>query len=208
VTPNGDVKVLDFGLAKLADGAGAGSTPAQASPLLSLSPTITSPALMTNVGVLLGTAAYMAPEQAKGEPAGRRSDMWAFGCVLYEMLTGRRAFEGDDISDTLANVLKAAPDWTALSDSTSPAIARLLRRSLEKDRKRRLDSATVARLEIEEAITAPRLAGAADKTNKHFGWRGVSSLIAGTLVLLMIGGVIAWNVKPDTRTTGPVRVLL
>src|SRR5262245_21648734 len=102
VRSDGTVKVLDFGLAKLADPAAA--TGANPSPL-SLSPTITSPVLMTGVGVLLGTAAYMSPEQAKGRPADKRSDIWAFGCVLYEMLTGKRAFGGDDVSETLASVL-------------------------------------------------------------------------------------------------------
>jgi serine/threonine protein kinase len=82
------------------------------------SPTITSPAMMTGVGVILGTAAYMSPEQAKGRSADKRSDLWAFGCVLYEMLTGKRPFDGEDVSDTLAAVLRAEPDWTAL-----PAIA-------------------------------------------------------------------------------------
>jgi serine/threonine-protein kinase len=111
VRPDGTVKVLDFGLAKLADTTKPGTSD------LSLSPTITSPALMTGVGLLLGTAAYMSPEQAKGRVADKRSDIWAFGCVLFEMLTGKRPFDGDDVSDTLAAVLRAAPDWTSCTET-------------------------------------------------------------------------------------------
>src|SRR5215472_8081505 len=111
---DGTVKVLDFGLAKLADPVGSGAA------ALSQSPTITTPAQMTGVGTLLGTAAYMSPEQGKGRPADKRSDVWAFGCVLYEMLTGKRAFEGEDVSDTLAAVLRAEPDWSALPADTPP----------------------------------------------------------------------------------------
>lgn len=111
--------------------------------------------MMTGVGVILGTATYMAPEQAKGKTADRRSDVWAFGCVLYEMLTGARAFEGDDVSDTLASVLRGEPAWSALPSDTPDAVRRLLRRSLEKDRRRRLPDIAVARLEIDEALTMP-----------------------------------------------------
>jgi eukaryotic-like serine/threonine-protein kinase len=102
------VKVLDFGLAKALD-------PGAAAIDASRSPTITSPAMMTGVGVLLGTAAYMSPEQARGKVVDKRTDIWAFGCVFYEMLTGRRAFEGDEISDVLARIIEREPDFTALS---------------------------------------------------------------------------------------------
>src|ERR1051326_7926593 len=128
LTPSGSVKVLDFGLAKLND-----SNVSNVPNVLSMSPTITSPALRTGVGVLLGTAAYMSPEQAKGKAADKRSDMWAFGCVLYEMLTGRRAFGGDDVSETLASVLAREPDWTVLPTTVPSPIRTLLRRCLEKD---------------------------------------------------------------------------
>ncbi|HEX2342638.1 MAG TPA: serine/threonine-protein kinase, partial [Vicinamibacterales bacterium] len=147
VRPDGAVKVLDFGLAKAME-------PAGAAPSGSPSAALTTPA-MTQAGMILGTAAYMSPEQAKGHPVDRRSDVWAFGVVLYEMLTGRRAFEGDDVSDTLAFLLMREPDWALLPADTPPSIRRLLRRCLEKDRKRRLDSAADARLEIEEALNAP-----------------------------------------------------
>src|SRR5262249_11747396 len=117
--PDGTVKVLDFGLAKLAEpDAATGTNPSP----LSLSPTITSPAMITGVGVLLGTAAYMAPEQAKGRPADKRSDIWAFGCVLFEMLTGTRPFDGEDITDVLGAVVRLDPNWNALPADLPPAI--------------------------------------------------------------------------------------
>jgi serine/threonine protein kinase/Tol biopolymer transport system component len=152
VRDDGTVKVLDFGLAKLAEsGVSASST----SHVLANSPTITSPVTMTGVGVLLGTAAYMSPEQAKGRPADRRSDLWAFGCVLFEMLTGTRAFPGDDLAEVLAAVIKSEPEWTRLPAATPAAIRRLLRRCLQKDAKRRLQTAGDARLEIDEALSEP-----------------------------------------------------
>ena len=119
VRDDGTVKVLDFGLAKALAADGGGSTSGAAS--LANSPTLTSPA-MTGVGVILGTAPYMSPEQAKGQPADKRSDIWAFGCVLYEMLTGTRAFEGESVSDTMANVLKREPAWDRLPGTTPPAV--------------------------------------------------------------------------------------
>ena len=113
--------------------------------------------MMTGVGTILGTAAYMAPERAKGKPADTRSDLWAFGCVLYEMLTGTRLFEGEDVTDVLVAVLTKQPNWAALPPNTPPAIRTLSRRCLEKDRKRRLDSAAAAHLEIDDALTTPAM---------------------------------------------------
>ena len=147
VRGDGTVKVLDFGLAKALD-----TSPASAS--ADNAATITSPAQMTGVGVILGTAAYMSPEQARGAIVDKRADIWAFGAVLFEMLTGARLFGGATVSDTLAAVLTTEPDWTKLPAATPAPIRRLLRRCLEKDRKRRLDSAAGARLEIDDALTA------------------------------------------------------
>ena len=146
---DGTVKVLDFGLAKALEPAGA------ISPDVAQSPTITSPALMTRVGMLLGTAAYMSPEQARGKPVDGRTDIWAFGCVLYEMLSGRRAFDGAEVTDVLARVIEREPDLAALPANVPAAIRRLLRRCLEKDRKRRLADAADARLEIDDALMSP-----------------------------------------------------
>ena len=139
ITPDGAVKVLDFGLAK----------PLETAIQPSGTNVITSPA-MTMHGAILGTAAYMAPEQAKGRPVDRRADLWALGCVIYEMLTGRRAFTGDDITDTITSVLRDDPDWTALPSNTPASVRRLLRRCLAKDRSRRLQSAADARLEVDD----------------------------------------------------------
>lgn len=147
ITAEGVVKILDFGLAKLADVQTASGSPP------SYSPTVTSPAGLTQAGMLLGTAAYMAPEQARGKPADKRSDIWAFGCVLYEMLTGRRAFGGDDVADTLAAVLRTEPDWSLLPPDTPSLIARLLRRCLEKPHTNRLPSISAAPFATEEAIS-------------------------------------------------------
>src|SRR5258706_10259847 len=135
--PDGTAKVLDFGLAKAMD-------PVGSAPNMAQSPTITTPA-MTQAGMILGTAAYMSPEQAKGRAADKRSDIWAFGCVLYEMLTGKRAFEGDDVSDTLAAVLRGEPDWGALPADTPTPIGKLLRGCLRKDRRERVPAVAVAR---------------------------------------------------------------
>jgi Tol biopolymer transport system component len=147
---DGTVKVLDFGLARAIDDTGAGHSGA-ADP--ASSPTITSPAMITMRGVILGTAAYMAPEQAKGRAADKRSDIWAFGCVLYEMLSGRPAFNGDGVADTLAAILSKEPNWSALPASTPRAIRQLLARCLQKDPARRLRHIGDATLDIDEAQT-------------------------------------------------------
>jgi serine/threonine protein kinase len=117
-----------------------------------MSPTITTP-VMTRAGMILGTAAYMAPEQARGNPVDRRADIWAFGCVLYEMLTGRRAFDGPSPVEVISNVLKTDPEWAALPAATPSAVRSLLRRCLQRDPSRRLRDAADARFQIEEALS-------------------------------------------------------
>jgi serine/threonine protein kinase/Tol biopolymer transport system component len=147
--PDGTVKVLDFGLAKALD-------PNASTVSADNSRMVTSPTV-TLAGVILGTAAYMSPEQAKGRPVDRRSDVWAFGAVLYEMLTGQRAFRGDDVADTLAAVLRGEPVWATLPADTPPSVVRLLWRCLQKDPRRRLQHIGDARLELTDLdSTAPR----------------------------------------------------
>jgi eukaryotic-like serine/threonine-protein kinase len=197
--PDGAVKVLDFGLAK----AGAASATSSAGGALPDYPTITSPAMMTGAGVILGTAAYMSPEQAKGKVADRRSDVWAFGCVLFEMLTGTRAFEGEDVSDTLASVLRAEPKWSALATDTPDAIRRLLRRSLEKDRSRRLSDIAVARLEIDEALTTSAIsreppAGAAVVQQRPW-WKHAIPVALTAILAGALGATTGWMLKPTPQ---------
>jgi eukaryotic-like serine/threonine-protein kinase len=146
ITPDGAVKVLDFGLAKVVVGDGLRSDLVEA-PIASIGG--------TREGILLGTAAYMSPEQARGQPVDRRTDIWAFGCVLFELLTGQLTFAGDTVSDTIAAVIQREPDWTTLPASTPPPVRRLLVRCLDKDPKRRLRDIGDARLELDEALVSP-----------------------------------------------------
>jgi Tol biopolymer transport system component len=205
VRADGTVKVLDFGLAKLADPTGVGlETGANAT----VFPTITSPTVMTRVGTIIGTAAYMSPEQAKGKPADKRCDIWAFGCVLFEMLTGTRAFEGDDVAETLAAVLRAEPNWATLPADTPPSVRRLLRRALEKDRQSRLPDIAMARLEIDEAGNE----GAAHETrNAKQSFRVGRIVWASAIVLAAAAaGVAGWFWKSTGRggSDTPIRVEL
>jgi Tol biopolymer transport system component len=188
---DGTVKVLDFGLARSATTGGTGADALN-------SPTFTSPAALTMGGMILGTAAYMAPEQARGKTVDKRTDIWAFGLVLYEMLVGRIAFAGDTISDVLAAVLTREPDWTALPATTPASIKRLLARCLEKDPKRRLRDIGDARLEIEETIrdpiADPSPVAAAPRV-QPFAWTAAGFAVAATV----IAGLAASGVWPRAR---------
>ena len=144
VTPEGKAKVLDFGLAKAFETDAANVD-------ISNSPTLSRAATMQ--GVILGTAAYMSPEQAKGKNVTKATDIWAFGCVLYELLSGHKAFEGEDTTEILAAVVRAEPDWARLPESTSQSIRLLLRRCLRKDRRQRFQDATDVRIDIEDALS-------------------------------------------------------
>jgi serine/threonine-protein kinase len=199
VRSDGTVKVLDFGLAKALEPAAVTGRDA------TLSPTITSPAMMTGVGVLLGTAAYMAPEQAKGKPADKRSDIWAFGCVLYEMLTGKRAFEGEDVSDTLAAVLRAEPDWRALPPDSPLCVVTLLKRCLEKGRRRRIADIAVAQFVLTEqpGIAAPQT-GASDAIERTRVRITMWSLLAAVIVTAALTAAAEWFLRPRPATPPPV----
>jgi serine/threonine protein kinase/Tol biopolymer transport system component len=201
VRPDGAVKVLDFGLAKALEPMAAIDGDATASP------TITSPA-MTRMGMILGTAAYMSPEQAKGRPADKRSDVWAFGVVLYEMLSGQRAFKGDDIADTLAAVLRQDIDWTPLPDSTPPSVRRLIARCLDRDVRRRLRDIGEARIVLDDPA-APVFADApgAATLARHPSVRlnRVAWLIAALSTIALIATVLivrrTSNVTLETNAT-------
>jgi serine/threonine-protein kinase len=197
VRVDGTVKVLDFGLAKLTESNAALAGVPNA---LSMSPTITSPALMSGVGILLGTAAYMSPEQAKGKPADKRSDIWAFGCVLYEMLTAKRAFEGEDVSDTLAAVLRGEPDWAALSGDVPSGIRKLVTRCLQRDRRNRIADLSTALFLIEDAATPPTLDAAVTTVTappRAPVWKRAIPLLAAAAMAGGIVGAAAWILKPS-----------
>jgi eukaryotic-like serine/threonine-protein kinase len=190
IRPDGLVKVLDFGLAKLADGRGGSTVSAGGAP--SFSPTITSPVHLTTAGVLLGTAGYMSPEQARGLIVDRGADIWAFGCVLFEMLSGARAFAGTDAAETIAAIIRSEPEWTRLPVDTPPALRRLLRRCLQKDRAKRLADLRDARLDLEEARSdgaapvAPE--GRRGRTGERAAW--VAACLACAVVA---AAVTAWR---------------
>ncbi len=149
-TPDGQIKVLDFGLAKMM---GSDSTSASTSPSVSMSPTMTSAG--TVAGVILGTAAYMSPEQARGRPIDKRTDIWSFGVLLYELLTGDNPFRGDTVADSVGAIMHRDPDLDSLPPGTSPAVKRVLRRCLTRERAHRLHDIADVRIELEEAIANP-----------------------------------------------------
>jgi eukaryotic-like serine/threonine-protein kinase len=206
VRSDGTVKVLDFGLAKALDAGSTVPSGAGRPSALSMSPTITTPA-MTQLGVILGTAAYMSPEQAKGRTADKRSDIWAFGAVVYEMLTGHRAFKGEDVSDTLASVLRQDVDWTSLPDSTPAALRRLIARCLDRDPKRRLRDIGEARIVLDDPaardITAERSSATTPLPAQPL-WRRAAAIALTATVAGVITATAAWMLKRSAPIQLPV----
>ena len=182
VRPDGTVKVLDFGLAKALEPTGAMSASH------SMSPTITTPA-MTQAGMILGTAAYMSPEQAKGKAVDKRADIWAYGCVLFEMLSGRPPFTGETVSETLADVMKSAPPWQTLSASVPANLQELIRRCLVKEPRQRIRDVGDVRLALEGAFETAAPQTTASATSSAPGGRlawvafAVASLAAVALAI-------------------------
>ena len=184
MTPNGTVKVLDFGLAKALDPAVATVADPAASPTLTAGP--------TGVGSILGTAAYMSPEQACGRSVDRRADIWALGAVFYEMISGRRAFHGQTVTEVMANVINREPDWTALPAATPPSVQRLLRRCLRKDPARRLHHVSDVRLELDEASDPSGETTPPSREVRNVRWSARPLVIAISIaVLLVTAGFLA-----------------
>src|SRR5262245_29394484 len=197
LTPDGQVKILDFGLAKAVN-------PTE-SPDNSMSPTLSLAA--TRAGVILGTAAYMSPEQARGRAADKRTDVWAFGCVLFEMLSGKKAFQGEDVTDIIAAVVRAEPDWSALPATVPEHIRVLIRRCLDKDRRSRISDVAVARFLINEASTLltpapPSLPKAPAPPQRSLLW-SAAGLVAG--VGLTAAAVAIFLLTRPPQQTVPIR---
>jgi serine/threonine protein kinase len=182
--PGGIVKVLDFGLAKINADGGGGSADPSASPTVSVG--------STGAGVILGTAAYMSPDQARGKAVDKRTDIWSFGCVLYEMLTGRTAFGGETVSDTIASILSREPDWAAVPETTPPAVRRMLQRCLERDPQQRLRDIGDVKHDLDHALVdlrAPTLASGAVATPAHRPQAAQRWLFAAGLALIVLVSV-------------------
>ena len=203
VRTDGTVKVLDFGLAKAFQ-------PDASDPNMSMSPTISLPAAATQMGMVIGTAAYMAPEQAKGKVVDKRADVWEFGVVLFEMLSGTKPFAGDDVADTLAAVLRAETNWTLVLDCPV-AVQQLLRRCLQKDPRERLAHIGEARYQIKQALSAPDGDTGTDVTRRNtLRPPRRSTLIAAAVVGAVVAGVAVWGLEPVPATLprSPVRFMV
>ena len=209
LTEAGQVKVLDFGLAKAIEGSG-GSGGAGRPGGLENSPTLT--AMASKLGVILGTAAYMSPEQAKGKTVDKRTDIWAFGCVLYETLTGARAFAGDDVTDFIVSVMTKEPDWSRLPALTPPRIVELLKRCLKKDPRERLRDIGDARLDIDATLGAPGVHVApSGQTGASFHQaarrRTIAVAVAVGFTAAGVAGVTVWTLaRPFSVPLRPTHI--
>jgi serine/threonine protein kinase/Tol biopolymer transport system component len=193
ITPQGVVKVLDFGLATYQARVGLEATTPVDSPISQVATVLIDG---TREGMILGTAGYMSPEQARGQPVDKRTDIWAFGCVLYEMLSGRSPFSRPTTSDSVAAILEHDPDWDALPIFTPPTVRRLLERCLAKDSKQRLRDAGDARFEIEEALRSPAPHASTDPNRASRWTPGRLGLGLALLATAAVAGVVGWMVKP------------
>jgi len=189
VTTDGHVKVLDFGLAKmLAEDRPEGVSSATMSPTLSVQ--------ATYAGVILGTAAYMSPEQARGKAADKRTDVWAFGCLLYEMLAGRRAFEGEDVTDTIAAVVRGEPDWNALPRDLPREIRAIITRCLQKDRRQRFADVSVVSYLLDQPAEAATTVAPAIAEPRPI-WKRALPIAASALAAATFTGVAMWRLRPN-----------
>jgi serine/threonine-protein kinase len=200
ITPDGVVKLLDFGIAKVVTGDGPGVDLTHAGMTM---------AAVTQAGLIVGTAGYMSPEQARGKSVDKRTDIWAFGCVVYEMLSGKMAFEGDTVSDTIAAILDRDPDWSTVPAETPRTVRRLLQRCLDKDPKRRLRDIGDARVELEQVISAPGEdidAGVAVQQSR--AWRRRTQLVAAAAVVFAVStaGLIWFTLTREDAGPGDSRV--
>ena len=194
VRDDGTVKVLDFGLAKAFQ-------PDANDPNLSQSPTISLTAAATQMGMVIGTAAYMAPEQASGKVVDKRADVWAFGVVLYEMLTGTRPFVGDDVSQTLAHVIAIAPDWSTLPDTLPPVLRNFLRGCLEKNPKQRVGDIRDVRLAMEGVFEPNAVAQPVASDLGPAAWQRPAVVAVVVLLVAIVGGFTTWSLGPDAVET-------
>jgi serine/threonine-protein kinase len=195
VRNDGTVKVLDFGLAKLA------TADTSSAPHLSEAATLTSPVrtpAVTTMGLILGTAAYMSPEQARGRDVDKRTDIWAFGAVLYEMLTGRRAFPGDDVTETMAAVVKSTPDWSALPGDAPAAVVNLIQKCLEKDRNARVGDIAVARFLLTDDSSIGALPAAAPRV-AQLAPRRTAQMVPWLLAAIVLGVLGGWLIGRTPR---------
>jgi serine/threonine-protein kinase len=198
VKSDGTVKVLDFGLAKAFE-------PDASDASQSMSPTISLTAAATQMGMVIGTAAYMAPEQAKGKVVDKRADVWAFGAVLYEMFSGKKPFVGDDVSDTMALVLKFEPEWDALPADTPARLRQLMQTCLQKSPKQRVQAIGDVRLAMEGAfettVTPP------PQAPQSAAWRQAPPLVAAVLLAVIVG-LVVWNLQPAPPPRSPASFIL